>query len=284
MKKLFVFSIGVVLSGCSTTAHLIFKDYNKKVTVESISKYENVHELVNKSSNFRGPYTYKTHEVKDQWITREIEIPVDTLKLYCKSIDGGTFNSFNDSTAANIYDRQKGLYTCTKNSKVIWGAEVKVPKLNIIPSGNFATADMLIYTLTASQYQSIMNSKREYRLAAEQAKANQRAEQARRAAIIASRKKPSQKDIGRSICKDTIINIPNNIKVFGQQQYEKFEGVVVGNLESMPTNSKELKLSIRGVQQNDGSVKAIPEAHFQNISLEAGRTIWDNKSGWYLCN
>lgn len=52
----------------------------------------------------------------------------------------------------------------------------------------------------------------------------------------------------------------------------------------MPANSKELKLSIRGAQQNDGSVRAFPEAHFQNISLEAGRTIWDNKSGWYLCN
>lgn len=284
MKKLFLCGVALALSGCSTTAHLIFKDYDKKVSIENISKYKDVHELVNKSTNFRGPYAYKTPDMKDQWITKEIEIPVDTLKLYCQSIDGGTFNSFNDSIAANIYDRQKGLYTCTKNSKVLWGAEVKVPKLNINSSGNFATANMLIYTLTPSQYQSILNSQREYRLAAERAQANQRAEEARRTAIINSRKKPSQKDIGRSICKDTIINIPNNIKVFGQQQYEKFEGVVVGNLESIPTNSQELKLSIRGVKQNYGSVKAIPSAHFQNIYLEAGRIIWDNKSDWYLCN
>lgn len=158
MKKLFLCGVALALSGCSTTAHLIFKDYDKKVSIENISKYKDVHELVNKSTNFRGPYAYKTPDMKDQWITKEIEIPVDTLKLYCQSIDGGTFNSFNDSTAANIYDRQKGLYTCTKNSKVLWGAEVKVPKLNINSSGNFATANMLIYTLTPSQYQSILNS------------------------------------------------------------------------------------------------------------------------------
>ncbi|WP_159516386.1 hypothetical protein [Acinetobacter sp. 18QD2AZ41W] len=95
--------------------------------------------------------------------------------------------------------------------------------------------------------------------------------------------KPTSRNIGSKVCKDVTLNFPTNLYVLGQLQYEKANGVAVGSLEQFSNDGKNIKISLRGWLTNTGGIQASPSVHFDGIPLEAGRSIWENAYGWYLC-
>ncbi|WP_447506085.1 hypothetical protein [Acinetobacter pittii] len=99
--------------------------------------------------------------------------------------------------------------------------------------------------------------------------------------LIANAPKP--RDMGLTICKNTILSEFTGTIVLGQATYRQVDGLVIASLESFSNDHTNLKINIKGWLNNFNQISSGPNVLYKQTPLESGRVIWDDKQGWYKC-
>ena len=305
IKKTFLLGALLALTGCAAMDSMLYMDSRKLVTNEEMVKYATIDELFAKSPALRsGAYLtyYESYTTpKTSWRMDEIKLPVSTLHKYCNDKDGGEFNVIGGSiySYAQSHDpsRQQGTYFCRKGGVTLWGAEVQVAEWNSSTEGAHKSARLKVKKIDGividrrfaedaqrhaefERLNAISQKKAEEKRQAEQ-KLRQK-QQADFAAEVASRKPVGSSHVGRTICRETFI--------LGSTQHDwlrklpNSRSLVAGVLEQMPANSSNIKVSLLGAKTTTGSTYAFRDISFDNISIERGKVIWENRKDWFLCD
>lgn len=94
---------------------------------------------------------------------------------------------------------------------------------------------------------------------------------------------PKPRDIGQTFCKQTELSEFTGTIVLGQPTYRSVNGVVIASLEAFSSDTKNLKINIKGWLNTHNLISSGPDVLYKQTPLESGRVIWDNKQGWYKC-
>ncbi|MDM1491974.1 hypothetical protein [Acinetobacter indicus] len=288
----------VFLNGCQSL---------EGITTDKVKKYSSPNELVLKmklnGSDNKGKYFVY---VWNNGNLRDVDslIPKKSLSLYCESQNGkferifsSSMDQVRDLDARNLLRKYKvneavGGFRCNLPSNRSWNALIEPLAERPVDSKSYnfryvkLKTEIMSFSEVAAYYDGIEMKKDIDR--AEQKALNEKYEAQERAKLQAKNNflnanKPTSRNIGSKICKDVTLNFPTNLYVLGQLQYEKTNGVAVGSLEQFSNDGKNIKISLRGWLTNTGGIQASPSVHFDGIPLEAGRNIWENSYGWYLC-
>ena len=289
----------IFLNGCQSL---------EGITPEKVSKYSTPNDLVlkmklNGSDNKGKDYIYVWNNKGD--ISDPLSlIPKKSLQLYCESqsgkfskIESSTMDQVRDQSARNLLKKYKvdeavGGFRCALPNYKSWGALIEPLGEHKINSNSYSSRLVTLKTeimppsdITSFYFKRKLQKDIEQSRQRELNEKYQAQEKAKQQAYnkFLNLNKPTSKNIGGKVCKDVTLNFPTNIYVLGQLQYEKANGVAVGSLEQFSNDGKNIKISLRGWLTNTGGIQASPSVHFDGIPLEAGRNIWENAYGWYLC-
>lgn len=300
MKRICFVSIVslATLNGCQSL---------ESITSEKVGKFSSPEDLIlkmklNGSDNKGKDYIY----LWSNGVTSDPQslIPKKSLSLYCESqggkferIESSPMEQVRDQSARNLLKRYKvdeavGGFRCHLPNYKSWGVLIEPLGEHKINSNVYTSRLVTLKTeiMPASDVtsfyfkQQVQNDLEQSRQRAlnEKYQAQEKAKQQTYTNFLNSNK-PTSKNIGSKVCKDVTLNFPTNLYVLGQLQYEKANSVAVGNLEQFSNDGKNMKISLRGWLTNIGGIQASPSVHFDGIPLEAGRSIWENTYGWYLC-
>lgn len=288
----------IFLNGCQSL---------EGITPEKVSKFSSPNDLVlkmklNGSDNTGKDYIYLWHNgvISDPHSL----IPKKSLSLYCESqsgkferIESSPMDQVRDQSARNLLKKYKvdeavGGFRCNLPNYKSWGvlieplgehkinSNVYTSRLVTLKTEIMPSSDVTGFYFKRQVQQDIEQSRQ--RALNEKYQTQEKAKQQAYNKFLHSNK-PTSKNIGSKVCKDVTLNFPTNLYVLGQLQYEKANGVAVGSLEQLSNDGKNIKISLRGWLTNAGGIQASPSVHFDGIPLEAGRNIWENSYGWYLC-
>lgn len=301
MKKIYIISALslVILNGCQTI---------ESITPEKVSKYSTPNDLVlkmklNGSDNKGKDYVYVWDNKGDISNPNSL-IPKTSLSLFCQNqngkfdrIESSPMDQVRDPYARNLLKKYKvdeavGGFRCSLPNNKSWGVLIEPISERATDSKSYTFRYVKLKTEIMSssditsfyfkhQVQKDIEQSRQ-RALNEKYQAQEKAKQQTYTNFLNSNK-PTSKNIGSKVCKDVTLNFPTNLYVLGQLQYEKANGVAVGSLEQFSNDGKNIKISLRGWLTNTGGIQASPSVHFDGIPLEAGRNIWENAYGWYLC-
>lgn len=301
MKKIYIISALslVILNGCQTI---------ESITPEKVSKYSTPNDLVlkmklNGSDNKGKDYVYVWDNKGDISNPNSL-IPKTSLNLFCQNqngkfdrIESSPMDQVRDPYARNLLkkynvDEAVGGFRCNLPNNKSWGVLIEPISERATDSKSYTFRCVKLKTeiMPASeitgfyfkrQVQKDIEQSRQ-RALNEKYQAQEKVKQQTYTNFLNSNK-PTSKNIGSKVCKDVTLNFPTNLYVLGQLQYEKANGVAVGSLEQFSNDGKNIKISLRGWLTNTGGIQASPSVHFDGIPLEAGRNIWENAYGWYLC-
>ena len=289
----------IFLNGCQSL---------EGITPEKVSKFSSPNELVlkmklNGSDNKGKDYVYVWDNKGDISNPNSL-IPKTSLNLFCQNqngkfdrIESSPMDQVRDPYARNLLkkynvDEAVGGFRCNLPNNKSWGVLIEPISERATDSKSYTFRYVKLKTeiMPASeitgfyfkrQVQKDIEQSRQ-RALNEKYQAQEKVKQQTYTNFLNSNK-PTSKNIGSKVCKDVTLNFPTNLYVLGQLQYEKANGVAVGSLEQFSNDGKNIKISLRGWLTNTGGIQASPSVHFDGIPLEAGRNIWENAYGWYLC-
>lgn len=294
-------AIIIPLVGCSILPH------PDEITPNQMLKYQSPENIIN-SKNLNG----KAGTGKDYMLTgyKEAFLPHAYMNNLCKS-QNGSFRQIQRSTYAFLDKRNNsspktvgselsphiGIFECNVSSP--W--YVSIEPLSSHFSGTKKNLDIIKLKTQAIDRSSLKgnidynNVYRQEQLEQDKKKYNeqlrhqnerQRQEQAHIDAKnrFISANAPTTKDIGKTICNETVLSAFTGIYVFGQPNFKQTNGTVIASVEGFSNDQKNIKINIKGFLNTQNGISAGSDVLYNQIPLEAGRTVWDNKANWFKCN
>nr|WP_171265698.1 hypothetical protein [Acinetobacter ursingii]AXK00634.1 hypothetical protein [Acinetobacter ursingii] len=270
-------------------------------------KYQTPENIIN-SKNLNG----KAGTGKDYMLTgyKEALLPHSYMNNLCKS-QNGSLRQIQRSSYAYLDKRNNpspktigselaphiGIFECNVSSP--W--YVSIEPLSSRYGGTNKNLDIIslktkvidrsslkghIDYYNVHRQEELEQDKRKYNERLRQENERQRQEQAQINAknrFIAANA-PTTKDIGKTICNETVLSAFTGIYVFGQPNFKQTNGTVIASVEGFSNDQKNIKINIKGFLNTQNGISAGSDVLYNQIPLEAGRTVWDSKANWFKCN
>lgn len=234
---------------------------------------------------------------------KEATLPFTYMKRLCESQNGG-FGQIQRSTYAYLDKRNNltpktmgselspsiGTFECRASSP--W--YVSIEPISSRYGGSNNSID-LINLKTSEINKSALNSTLQFSNAHQNVQNNEirrvenerirklEAERSHQEAFLAANK-PLTNDIGKTICKETVLSAYTGMLILGQPHFRSTNGTVIASLETFSNDGLNIKINIKGFLNTQNGISAGNDVLYNQIPLEAGKTVWDNKSGWFKCN
>lgn len=204
------------------------------------------------------------------------EYPLDRLSQFKQKMGVFTCNTPNRPWSVSIepqYSRKGGM----AQNLVFVGIKMRI--LDNIVAQNQANA---INTIHRQRQGQIAEQRQRQQDGLAQAKRDQAARQFAHQRYIQANA-PTLNDIGRTICKETLLGGFTGLVIMGQAQYQPMQGTVIGSLENISPGRNNLKIILKGWLNGD-RIESGSHALYQQTPLESVKVIWDDKMGWYKCS
>lgn len=284
------------LTGCATMLH---QNINEVTTPTSLSKYSSIDDLLAKSPNVQGSKTYydsiaATTNSKNKWVLDEYKIPVETLKSYCQNIEQGTFRQVDTKKtllATTKINDLEGKYTCQKQGKTLWGADVNIVAENISDLGGHKSVTYKIDKINGESYDkkiqaaALEKKRQEEDYARRVENTNKRAEREKQA-YLDSLKKLSyitkSTNTGTTICRHHKLEYRY---IYGTGVKDAYIHTVIieGVLEKNQASSSNVQVRLRGAKDYSNGLIDL-KGKLNGSLIKSGEIVWDDRKHWYICN
>lgn len=278
-----------------------------EITPKQMVKYQTPENLI-AAKNLNG----KSGIGKDLMLTgyKEAFLPYSYMNNLCKG-QNGSFNQIQRSTYAQLNKQQNvspktmgselvpyiGVFECKSDNPWYVSIEPKSSKyggldknLDII---TLQTSVLNSSSLNSTVDRNIAHSKteREKQRKEYEQRLRQEQERLRYEQMIADERNkfiamnaPTAQDLGKTICNETVLSVYTGIHIFGQPQFKQTNGTVIASVESFSNDMKNIKINIKGYLNTNNGISAGNDVLYNQVPLEAGRTVWDSKANWFKCN
>ncbi|NNH78728.1 hypothetical protein HLH17_13930 [Acinetobacter sp. ANC 5380] len=299
------------------------KDYDyREVTPEVIQKYNSVEEALAAYSVTTKTLRDGRIEYRNNFLIRGDEseangyrggsykIPRRIITYSCEK-EGGKIRLGNQKTeqvksvTVGIYnDEPQGIFGCKVNGKYIWAVMVKVteldptPRLNKLPKYTFGMSYIPADIYMKKYYTPQTHEEVEELKKTDSVFAKNEAERSARGVKEidanfqryqdkeASKKAlaPSTKDIGKTICNDTMYGqFGNKYYEDGSKYYFKQYGDVVAKLEDVSPDGKNIKINLRGIGASGGKFATNGDWQYNGVAIKNGNISWEPNYNWRVC-